>query len=62
MKVLPPLELKVFVVDFTAFMEGQNTEGSEVDEKRGRRDGSEAVDHGRREGREEQGDCVVPPI
>ena len=41
MKVYPPLKLKVFVDDITAFMDGRNKEG-------GGRQGLEAVDHGRR--------------
>ena len=59
MKVSPPLKLKVFVDEITAFMEGRNRELPGIPEKvlRAMREevaeDSEVVEHGRRKGGEE---------
>ena len=66
MKVYPTLEMKVFVDDFTAFMKGRNKElvgiAEKVFEGGGKgsgREGSEAVNLGRRRGVKEQSRCVM---
>ena len=65
MKVFPSLELKVFVDDTTAFVKGQNKKLPGIAEKllksvrRAEKARVEAVNHGRRKGRDEQGDCVM---
>ena len=66
MKVFPSLELKVFVDDTTAFVvKGQNKKLPGIAEKllksvrRAEKTRVEAVNHGRRKGRDEQGDCVM---
>ena len=66
MKVYPPMKLKVLWTNITALKEGRQKrvrtqcgKGPEGDEKGSGGEGPRAVDHIRRKGMADQGDCVM---